>query len=106
MCDNFSVTRDQVTRLKFVWHLPPRHDRRYRFKPAREVPPDAAEEAASQASLNLAPQIAARVTCVQITWDDRTRADRQVVKPQAFSVRVIDVPAEAAGLLEEFEGDA
>ncbi|NDG31987.1 hypothetical protein EB118_18175 [bacterium] len=66
--------------------LPPRHDRKLRHRPQRAAPPSAAEIAASEASLDLAPAVAARVTCVQVLWDDRTRAERHVVKPTLWRV--------------------
>jgi hypothetical protein len=91
LCQNFTVSRDQMTRLKFVLELPPRHDRSLRFKPPRPKPPTPEEIAASEASLSFAPAIAAAVTCVQVTWDARTREERQVTKPTAFSLRRIEL---------------
>jgi hypothetical protein len=76
ICTNFTITRDQVTRLKFVYDLPPRHDRSLRYKPPRDPGPDDEEERASRESLSLAPQIAARATCVQAMWTEQQRLDR------------------------------
>jgi hypothetical protein len=106
LCQNFSVTRDQVTRLKFVWHLPPRHDRRLRAKPERQAPPTPEEVEASKASLSLSPAIAARVTCVQATWDDRTRAERSVVKPPVFQMRPVQIPDEARDLFDDLNRES
>lgn len=95
ICVDFTVSRDQVTRLKFVWDLPPRHDRRLRWKPGpqdREPAPDADEIAASEASLDLAPWVADQVTCVQANWTDRTWDERRVVKPTEFTLARIEVP--------------
>lgn len=106
LCERWTITRDQVTRLKFVWDLPPRHDRRLRAKPERQPPPSAEEIAASQESLSLAPAIAARVTCVQVTWDERTRAERQVLKPTAVQLRPIEVPDEVRDFLDDLNREA
>jgi hypothetical protein len=43
LCDKFSISRDQVIRLKHVWQLPPRHDRRLRAKPVRQRDPTPTE---------------------------------------------------------------
>jgi hypothetical protein len=43
LCDRYTITRDQVIRLKHVWELPPRHDRRLRAKPARQRDPTPTE---------------------------------------------------------------
>lgn len=91
LCTRYTVTKDQVVRLRNVWHLPLRLDRSLRFKPPRPRPPTPDEIAASEASLDFAPAIAAAVTCVQVTWDDRTRSERQVKKPTAFSLRRIEL---------------
>jgi hypothetical protein len=95
ICSFWSVTRDQVVRLRDVLPLPLRHDRRLRFRPPRSVEKRSPEEiAASEASLNLAPWVAARTTCVTTKWSDETRALRQVTKPTAFQLRPIQVPEE------------
>jgi hypothetical protein len=102
LCTRYTVTKDQVVRLRNVWHLPLRLDRSLRFKPPRPKPPAPDEIAASEASLDFAPAIAAAVTCVQITWDDRTRSERQVTKPTAFSLRRIELNDE---LREEIDDE-
>jgi len=98
ICTYWTVTRDQLIRLRCVLPLPARHDRKLRHRPQRASPPSAAEIAASEASLELAPAIAARVTCVQALWDDRTRAERHVLKPTMWRVHeVSDIEMEDAG---------
>jgi len=92
LCDRYSVSRDQVVRLRDYWSLPKRHDRSLRRVPDRMPEPDAAEIAASEASLSLAPAIAVRVTCVQISWSDAVRAERQVTRATPFTLRQVDVP--------------
>lgn len=43
LCDRYTITRDQVIRLKHVWDLPPRHDRKLRAKPPRQRDPTPTE---------------------------------------------------------------
>ncbi|NBW23195.1 MAG: hypothetical protein EBR82_86150 [Caulobacteraceae bacterium] len=105
ICSFWTVTRDQLIRLRCVLPLPPRHDRRLRHRPERAAPPTPEEIAASEASLDLAPAVAARVTCVQITWDDRTRAERQVTKPTMFTLQEIEVPEEAREFFDDLNRD-
>lgn len=107
LCTMFTITRDQVTRLRVVWGLPPRNDRRLRYKPSGdekypEPPPD--ELRASEESLDLAPMIAARVTCVQASWDDKTWDERRASRPAPFSIAKIDVP-DGLRVLIEFDDD-
>lgn len=104
LCQNFTISRDQLTRLKFVLHLAPRHDRSLRYKPPREErleDPTPEEEAASLAGLALAPMVAARVTCVQAHWTDREWRDRQVTKPQAYTLARIEVPDETREMMDD-----
>ena len=106
ICSYWTVTRDQLIRLRCVLPLPPRHDRRLRHRPGRAAPPTPEEIAASEASLDLAPAVAARVTCVQITWDDRTRAERQVTKPTLWTLAEIEVPEESRQFFDDLNRDA
>jgi hypothetical protein len=97
LCVAFSITRDQVTRLKFVWNLPPRYDRALRWKPGkedREPEPDANEVAASESSLDLAPWVADQVTNVQATWTGREWEDRLAVNTPELRLSRIEVPHE------------
>ena len=108
ICTNFTITRDQVTRLKFVYDLPPRHDRSLRYKPPRDPGPDDAEELASRESLSLAPQIAARVTCVQAMWTEQTRLDRTMpTAPGAGMLRWINAKeiVQRFARSDELQGD-
>jgi hypothetical protein len=61
LCERYTVTKDQVLRLKVIWNLPPRHDRSLRVKPKWSPRPSAEEDAASGESCDLAPGIAKRV---------------------------------------------
>jgi hypothetical protein len=81
LCENFTITRDQVTRLKFVWELAPRHDRRLRFKPVHQPDPTPRE-------------IAQACREIQAKWDANTRHERMVTKPQEFTLRQVETPEE------------
>lgn len=94
LCDRYSVSRDQVVRLRDYWGLPKRHDRRLRKKPERLPPPSPEEIEASRSSLAFAPAIAARVTCVQVKWTQAQWEERQVQKPQMFSLRRVELSNE------------
>lgn len=92
LCENFTVSRDQVTRLKFVWNLAPRHDRRLRFKPkvrAKDPTPREIAQACRE---------------IQAKWDKATEMDRRVVKFQAFEVREIQTPDELRPFVEFDDG--
>lgn len=101
LCTFWTVTRDQLVRLRDVVPLPPRHDRRLRYKPPRPEKPTPEEIAASEASLNLAPMVAARATVESSLWTEEVRALRQVRKPAAFRLAQVDVPDELRHLLDE-----
>lgn len=91
LCDRYSITRDQVVRLKFVWELPPRHDRRLRAK-TRHVDPTPEEIA--QACLR-----------IQATWSEEVRQNRSVAKAQRFSVQRIELHGEARHAFESLPSD-
>lgn len=101
LCERYTITKDQVLRLRDVWHLPLRHDRRLRFKPRGMEKPTPEEIAASESSLSLAPLVAARATTVSSFWTEEIRAARQVSKPIGFRLACIDTPEELRGLVEE-----
>lgn len=101
LCTFWTVTRDQLVRLRDVVPLPPRHDRRLRYKPPRPEKPTPEEIAASEASLNLAPMVAARATVESSLWTEEVRALRQVKKPAAFRLAQVDVPDELRHLLDD-----
>ena len=101
LCTFWTVTRDQLVRLRDVVPLPPRHDRRLRYKPPRPEKPTPEEIAASEASLDLAPMVAARATVESSLWTEEVRALRQVRKPAAFRLAQVDVPDELRHLLDD-----
>lgn len=81
LCDRYSVSRDQVIRLKFVWSLPPRHDRRLRAK-TRYVDPTPEE-------------IAEACKRIQSTWSDEVRMQRSGAKVEHVSIKRISLHGEA-----------
>lgn len=94
LCENFTVSRDQVTRLKFVWNLAPRHDRRLRFKPKRADMRDPTPR-----------EIAQSCREIRATWDAATEEDRRVMKTQHVSLRRIELTDEALEAFQQIEGE-
>lgn len=76
LCERYSITKDQVIRLRDCWGLPKRHDRRLRHKPARQRDPTPTE-------------IEAACLRIQSRWDETTRESRAVYKTQHVSVRTV-----------------
>ena len=104
ICQHWTITVHQLVRLREVWGLPPRNDRKRRYKPSRVermLDPDEDELAASEASLDLAPMVAERVTCVQVTWSDEVRAERQVVKAEPFRLARLETPDEMRDFVDD-----
>ena len=102
ICTHWTIAKDQLIRLRDVWHLPKRHDRSLRYKPPRDPGPDDEEERASRDSLSLAPQIAARATCVQAMWTEQQRLDRTMAtKPSEGMLRWI----KAKDIVQRFAKD-
>lgn len=92
LCERYTISRDQVVRLKHVWELPPRHDRRLRYKP--EKTPDPTPR-----------QIARMCLQIQATWTDDVREDRRTVKTQPVSLRRIDTTEDARDALAQWGDD-
>ena len=104
ICQRLTITIHQLVRLRVAWELPPRNDRKRRYKPSRDerlLDPDADELAASEASLDLAPMVAERVTVVHATWSPTDWAERQAVKPEPFRLARFATPDEARDLVDE-----
>jgi hypothetical protein len=101
---HWTITVHQLVRLRVAWELPPRNDRKRRYKPSRDerlLDPDADELAASESSLDLAPMVAERVTVVHATWTPADWAERQAVKPEPFRLARFATPDEARDLVDE-----
>lgn len=90
LCDRYTITRDQVVRLRDVWQLPLRNDRRLRFKPKRSEYRDPTPKEIRKACAE-----------IQASWDARTREERLVIKTQHVTLRLFDVPAGCEHLLED-----
>jgi hypothetical protein len=101
LCVRYTITKDQVVRLRNVWRLPLRLDRSLRFKPPRPKPPTPEEVKASESSLALSPCVAAMVTCVQARWTAREWEERQVSKAVPFSLKTIAVNGDLLAELED-----
>jgi len=91
LCTRFTITKDQVLRLRDVWNLPLRNDRRLRFKPALGESRDPTPSEIRRACLE-----------IQARWDDRTRGERQVVKARQFVLKRIELTSDAREALEGF----
>ena len=80
ICTHWTISRDQLIRLRDVLPLPKRHDRSLRFKPKRSEQCDPTED-----------EIWNRLVFkIQATWTEEQELARRVTKPQAFSMRVIE----------------
>lgn len=86
LCQRHTITKDQVVRLRTIWSCELRHDRRKRAKPTPEPEPTPAEEAASCASCELAPEVAARAAEERRTWSDVTYMLRSGGVPEPLTV--------------------
>jgi len=87
ICARHTISKDQVWRLRTLWGCELRLDRRKRAKPEREPEPTPAEEAASRASCELAPEVAARAEAIRRTWSDVTHLLRSgAYNPQPYTV--------------------
>lgn len=105
ICQFWSISKDQLIRLRDIYELPKRYSRAKRFKPERddgEPPP--AEEAASQGSLNLAPAIELRASKVRDTWTDAQRHSRYWQRPSIFTLKNVELPFDVPD--EPDEGDS
>lgn len=103
ICQHWTVTVHQLIRLREVWGLPPRNDRKRRHKPSRIdriLDPSPAELRASENSLALAPLVAQRATSVQATWSDEIRRERASGKATGFSLSRVQLDSETQAALE------
>jgi len=89
ICSHWTITKDQLIRLKAVAELPPRHDRRFRFKPKRSEVRDPTPREIVQACKE-----------IQARWDDRTRHERSVIKTQSYTLRFLPLPDGCEHLIE------
>lgn len=94
LCSRWTITKDQVLRLRDVWNLPLRNDRRLRFKPAKGEARDPTPGEIRKACLE-----------IQSRWDDRTRGERQVIKARQFVLKRIELTNDAREALEGFSDE-
>jgi hypothetical protein len=81
LCEKYGITKDQLVRLKKLWRLKPRHDRRLRYKPGfRPLPPTPEE-------------IAAACAAIRAGWDDATEMERRGCKPARVEIQIVDTSA-------------
>lgn len=92
LCVRYTITRDQVVRLKHHWDLPPRHDRKLRAKPKRAVDPSTTE-------------IQRLCMEIQATWSDDVRELRRVTKTEHVILRRIPLDDNTRSHAE-YDGDS
>jgi hypothetical protein len=92
LCQRWTISRDQVVRLKHVWDLPPRHDRRLRAKPVRQRDPTPREIAQAKKE-------------IQAGWTEEIREDRRVIKSAPVTLQRIEMNDEAREAFEDQAGD-
>jgi hypothetical protein len=89
LCERWTITKDQVLRLRTLWNLPLRNDRRLRFRPEQGDTRDPTEDEIKAACLE-----------IQSRWDENTRRLRLVSKPQPLELRPIETPPETRDFLD------
>jgi len=90
LCVRYTISKDQVIRLRDLWELPLRNNRRLRYKPARGETRDPTPS-----------EIEQRCKEVQSRWDDRTRQERSVIKPRPVTLKRIEMTDEARQALDD-----
>lgn len=106
ICTAWTITKDQLVRLRDVLPLPLRNDRKLRYRPPRSVDNPSPEELrASEESLSLAPMIAARATCVTVHWTEEVRASRRVAKPEPLRLDVVETSPEIRDMCDDYNSE-
>ena len=95
ICSFWTISRDQLIRLRDVLPLPKRHDRSLRFKPKRSDRADPSED-------EIWNKLVFRI---QATWTEEQELARRVTKPQAFSLRVVETPDDVRDFLDDVNRD-
>lgn len=93
LCCRYTISRDQVIRLKHHWNLPPRHDRKLRAKPKRAIDPTTTE-------------IQRLCLEIQQTWTEDVEEMRRVVKTKHVSLVRIELDDETRRAASDYDGDA
>lgn len=94
LCVRYSISKDQVIRLRDLWDLELRINRKLRYKPARGETRDPTPS-----------EIQQRCKEVQSRWDDRTRQERAVIKPRPVTLKRIEMTDEAREAFDGFSVD-
>jgi hypothetical protein len=80
LCTRYTITKDQVIRLRDHFALDPRMDCSRRAKPKRAPKPTSIEVRRSEDSLELAPGVAAAAAAERLKWDEETELRREAEK--------------------------
>ena len=96
ICSYFSISKDQLIRLRDVLPLAKRHDRSLRYKPKRAGRVDPTEDEIWNCL----------VFRIQAGWDEQTELNRRVSKPVNFQTPIVDTPEEARDFLNDSNRDA
>jgi len=91
LCERYTITRDQVVRLRDLWKLPLRNDRKLRWKPKRGEIRDPRPS-----------EIKRLCAEIQSTWDEAARERHLVQKTKHVTLIRFDVPAD---IRHEIEAD-
>lgn len=91
LCSSYSISRDQVIRLRDLWSLPLRNDRKRRYRQPGSKRDPTPEE------------IRQRCLEVQAGWSEQTRQNRHWKKPQDWAVPIIEFLADGVAMPEEPE---
>jgi len=106
LCANWTITKDQLIRLKCLWRLPLRHDRSRPRPDSEYVPPD--EIAASERSLSLAPAIAVAAAAIRTGWSlevEHARRGTQSGGPASNGGRVVSLSALQSAVQEHHDSE-
>lgn len=95
ICSYWSITKDQLIRLKTVAGLPARNDRSLRFKPRGPRKDPTEDEIWNKL-----------VFQVQANWDEATEMARRVNKPVTFRTPIVNTPDECKQFLDDVNRDA
>lgn len=88
ICSFWTVSRDQLIRLRDVLPLPKRHDRRLRFKPASRLKDPTPRE------------IAEACREIQATWNDHQREARYWKREKAYEIPFIPLDFDVSEFVE------
>lgn len=95
ICTHWTITKDQLVRLRDVLPLPKRHDRSLRFKPKRSGRVDPTED-------EIWNKLVFRI---QANWDEQTELARRVTKPMEFRAPIVETPEDARGFIDDVNRD-